>query len=83
MKDEYDMAGAKRGVIIPVRGKTRVTLYLDSSILEHYRHEAEKCGKGYQTLINDALHGTIKNNTVSPTTLRRVIREELKKAMHR
>jgi len=83
MRNEYDMSNAKRGAVIPTRGKTRVTIYLDNDILEHYRSEAEKTGKGYQTLINESLRSSMKNNNVnSVTVLRRVIREELKKAIH-
>jgi uncharacterized protein (DUF4415 family) len=80
MKAEYDMSKAKRGAIIPSKGKTRVTLYLDDEILNYYRKKAEKMAKGYQTLINEALQISMKNKPLdSVTTLRRVIREELKK----
>ena len=83
MRKEYDMSKAKRGPIISARGKSRVTIYLDDDVLEYYRKEAEKKGKGYQTLINESLHNTMKNNNSNAvTTLRRVIREELKKVMH-
>jgi len=80
MKAQYNMSKAKRGAIISTKGKTRVTLYLDNEILDHYRKKAEKMGKGYQTLINEALQVSMKNRPVdSVTTLRRIIREELKK----
>ena len=80
MKAQYDMSKAKRGAILPTKGKTRVTLYLDNDILDHYRNKAEKMGPGYQTLINETLRVLMKEKRVdSVTTLRRVIREELKK----
>lgn len=83
MKAEYDMSKAKRGAIVPTKGKTRITLYIDDDILNHYRDEAEKMGKGYQTLLNEALRRAISDKRVdSITTLRRIIREELKKAIN-
>jgi uncharacterized protein (DUF4415 family) len=60
-------------------GKTRITMYLDSAILEAYRKHAETKGQGYQTLINDTLGAALYEERVdSPETLRRIIREELK-----
>lgn len=80
MKSEYDMSKAKRGAVVSTHGKTRITLYLDNHVLQHYRKKAEKQGKGYQTLINNALHESIKYKRVdSIGTLRHVIREELAK----
>lgn len=56
MKKEYDMSGAKRGpIVVCEEGKTRITLYMDNKIIHHFRTRAEAIGKGYQTLINDAL----------------------------
>ena len=80
MKSQYNMSKAKRRAIVPTKGKTRVTLYLDNDILDHYRKKAEKAGRGYQTLVNEALQTSMKDKRVnSVTTLRRIIREELKK----
>jgi uncharacterized protein (DUF4415 family) len=79
MKAEYDMSKAKRGPVIAATGKTRITLYLDNSIVDYFREKAEKHGKGYQTLINEILLDTIQDKRIdSIKTLRRVIREELK-----
>ncbi len=87
MKAEYDFSGAKRAKDVPhlsklqsasAKGKTRVTMYLDDSVVKAFRAKAEAEGKGYQTLINDALKQTVSNNEpVTPETLRRIIREEL------
>ena len=63
-------------------GKTRVTMYLDNAILERFREQAAAQGKGYQTLINDALRDAV-SKSVEPLTvevLRKVLREELKVA---
>ncbi len=81
MKKEYNFHKAKRGAVIPQTGKTRITIYLDDQILDAFRDHADRIGKGYQTLINEALrvHLSEKNNPVDEKTLRKVIREELKK----
>ena len=80
MKREYDISKAKRGAIVSTRGKTRITLYIDNDVLQYYRKQAETQGKGYQTLINNALSESMKYKRVdSVSTLRRVVREELQK----
>ena len=80
MKKNYDMSDAKSGAVVSAKGKTRVTLYLDNQILDHYRGLAEKEGRGYQTILNETLLAAMKDKKVdSIATLRRVIREELKK----
>jgi uncharacterized protein (DUF4415 family) len=79
MKKEYDFAKAKRGAVLPTAGKTRITLYLDNEVLEHFRALSEKTGRGYQTLLNEALRTEIKKREQSLTseTVRRIVREEL------
>jgi len=87
MKAEYDFSKAKRAKDVPhlaklqataSKGKTRVTIYLDDSILESFRLRAEAEGRGYQTLINEALKQVPANsNPVTEDVVRRIIREEL------
>ncbi len=55
------------------RGKTRLTMYLDSSIVEYFKTRAG--ARGYQTLINEALKQAIEQESLE-STLRRVLREE-------
>jgi len=55
MKKEYDFSKAKRGAVLPTEGKTRITMYSDDVVLERFKALSEKSGKGYQTLINEAL----------------------------
>ena len=79
MKNEYDFSGGRRGAILSSKGKTRITIYLDDSILEEFRTIAEEAGTGYQTLINDALKEYLGRNPERPVTesvLRRVLHEE-------
>jgi uncharacterized protein (DUF4415 family) len=81
MKAEYDFSKAKRGAVVPQTGKTRITMYLDDAILEEFRNRADAAGKGYQTLINDALREYLaKDSGNLEETLRKVIREEMGRA---
>jgi uncharacterized protein (DUF4415 family) len=82
MKADYDMTKAKRGAVVAPKGKTRITIYLDDEIVAAFRQRAEATGKGYQTLINEALGAALlaSNAPVTVSTLRRVLREELRTA---
>lgn len=81
MRNEYDFSKGKRGAVIPSKGKTRITIYIDDDVLNSFRHKAEAEGLGYQTLINEALKAHLQEPAKQPLTeydLRRVIREELR-----
>jgi uncharacterized protein (DUF4415 family) len=82
MRKNYDFSKAKRGAVVKPKGKTRITIYLDDEVIESYRQKGDKTGRGYQTLINDALRETLSNEqqAIDAKTIRRIIREELKKA---
>ena len=60
-------------------GKTRITIYLDDEILQQFKLRSEKSGKGYQTLINEALkaHVSSGEEVLSPELVRKIVREEL------
>jgi len=60
------------------KSKTRITIMLDNDVLSVFRARAEAEGIGYQTLINPSLREAIGFRPVDETTLRRVLREELK-----
>lgn len=79
MKKEYDFSKAKRGAVLSVTGKTRITAYLDDVVIERFKALSEKTGKGYQTLINEALraHLALDESPLTVDTLRQVLREEL------
>lgn len=84
MKQEYDFSKGKRGAVAPVPpGKTRVTIRLDNDLLDWFRNEVERVGGGnYQTLINLALREFVgRSREPLETTLRRVLREELRRAV--
>jgi uncharacterized protein (DUF4415 family) len=56
MKTEYDFSTTTARVAArPAKRKTRITIYLDDEVLEEFRSLSERCGTGYQTLINAAL----------------------------
>jgi len=83
MKREYDFSKAKRGPVLPVpKGKTRITIRLDEDLIAWFRGQVEKAGGGnYQSLINDVLRRHVANaHEPLEETLRRVVREELRRA---
>jgi len=83
MKREYDFSKGRRGAVVKTpSGKTRITIRLDDAILGWFREQVHRAGGGsYQNLINDALaqHVAAAREPLEKT-LRRVIREELRKS---
>jgi len=45
----------------PPKRKTRITIYLDDEVLTEFRNLSERCGTGYQALINAALRHRLAN----------------------
>jgi hypothetical protein len=62
MRKEFDFSKGKRGPIIPPDPrKTRITIRIDTKILNWFRERVHEAGGGnYQTMINDALKNYIK-----------------------
>jgi len=82
MKREYDFSKGKRGPVVAVPpGKTRLTIRLDTDIVDWFRDQVEKAGGGnYQSLMNLALRDFVsRRREPLENTLRRVIREELRR----
>ncbi len=79
MKKVYDFSKAKRGAVIPTSGKTRITIYMDDAVVKRFKAQSEKSGKGYQTLINEALNSYLglTEQPVTQELVRRIVREEL------
>src|SRR3954466_11920890 len=79
MKAEYDFSKGKRGAVIPQKGKTRISIFIDNAILAEFRARAEKAGAGYQTMMNEALRVYLAKADVPVTeeVLRHVLREEM------
>jgi uncharacterized protein (DUF4415 family) len=79
MLEEYDFSKGKRGSVISPKGKTRITIFIDTDILDWFRDEAEREGRGYQTEINQALRNYIKQDKRPiQEIVREVVRKELK-----
>ena len=88
MRDEYDFTDAKSPAEIPAlarlktqdRDKTRITINIDTDVLEALRERADALGRPYQPMINAALREYLarERDETFEATLRRVIREELK-----
>ena len=82
MKKEYDFRKGRRRAVHPAPpGKTRITIRLDDDVLDWFREQVHAAGGGnYQKLINLALreHMQRRHETLEKT-LRRVLREELRK----
>jgi uncharacterized protein (DUF4415 family) len=58
----------------PTPRKRRVTILLDTGLVEYFKAKAGE--RGYQTLINDTLRQAVEQDVLEER-LRRVIREEL------
>jgi uncharacterized protein (DUF4415 family) len=83
MRKQYDFSKAKRGPVVrSPKGKTRITIRLDEDILQWFKAQVHGASGGsYQALINTALRKHIEQReNPLEETLRRVLREELKRA---
>jgi len=83
MRKEYDFSKAKRGpAVVASKNKARITIRLDEAVLNWFKAQVDAAGGGnYQTLINAALLDHIGREAEPlERTLRRVLREELRKA---
>jgi uncharacterized protein (DUF4415 family) len=75
----------KRGAVITTPpGKERITIRLDTDVLDFFRDALDRAGGGnYQTAINTVLRAYLEGKQTVPQIediVRRVIREELRKA---
>ncbi len=80
MKKHYDFSKGKRGAVIPTPpGKTRITIRIDTEVLDWFREQVNAAGGGnYQTMMNDALREHIDGKAEPlEETLRRVLEEVL------
>ncbi|MBF0402110.1 MAG: BrnA antitoxin family protein [Magnetococcales bacterium] len=82
-KEGFDFSNGKRGAAIPLTGnKERITIRIDADIMAWFRGYVENAGGGnYQSMMNDALREYIERQREPlESTLRRVIREELRES---
>jgi uncharacterized protein (DUF4415 family) len=90
MREDYDFSHATRGPVRPSDpGKTRITIRIDTDILDWFRAKVHAQGGGnYQTLMNRALRVYMAQEAglsdaqaaQMEALLRKVIREELQPA---
>jgi uncharacterized protein (DUF4415 family) len=77
---QADLDGATFRVgLKPAPRKRRITISLDTGLIEYFKAKAGE--RGYQTLINDTLRQAMVRESLEET-LRRVIREELRRDTH-
>lgn len=70
---ELDRATFRVG-LKPVPRKRRVTILLDTGLIEYFKAQAGE--RGYQTLINETLRRAVEGEDLEER-LRRIIREEM------
>ena len=73
-EDQMAQAKLRIGGKPVAKGKVRVNIFLDAEVVAYFKAKAG--GRGYQTLINEALKANIRDHELE-AILRRVIREEL------
>jgi uncharacterized protein (DUF4415 family) len=81
VRDDYpkitqsDLDRAKfRAGLEPAPRKRRVTMLLDTGLVEYFKAQAGE--RGYQTLINETLRQAVERDELE-VRLRRILREEL------
>jgi hypothetical protein len=79
MRAEYDFSKGKRGAVLPQKGKTRISIFIDNAVLEAFRERAEHAGTGYQTMMNEALRQYLSesDHPVTEKSLRQILRQEI------
>jgi hypothetical protein len=84
MRAEYDFSKAKRGAVMPQKGKTRISIFIDNAVLDAFRARAGKTGTGYQTMMNEALRQYLSDAEppLTETILRHVLRQEIPEYLH-
>ena len=84
MRAEYDFSKAKRGAVIPQKGKIRISIFIDNAVLDAFRARAEKMGTGYQTMMNEALRQYVLDAEppLTEAILRHVLRQEIPEYLH-
>ena len=79
MRAEYDFSKATRKALVPMQGKTRISIFIDNAVLDAFRAKADAAGTGYQTMMNDVLKQflTAAERPVTETSLRQILKEVL------
>ena len=69
---------------MPQKGKTRISIFIDNSVLDAFRARAREAGTGYQTMMNDALRRFLSDAEppLTEAILRHVLRQEIPEYLH-
>ncbi len=60
MRDDYDFSQGKRGLIRPHPGQTRMTIWVDTDVLDAYMAYANRIGEDMTPAMNTALRQYIE-----------------------
>ena len=84
MRAEYDFSKGQRGAVLPQKGKTRISIFIDNAVLDAFRARAEKMGTGYQTMMNEVLRQYLSDAEppLTEAILRHVLRQEIPEYLH-
>ena len=84
MRAEYDFSKGKRGAVLPQKGKTRISIFIDNAVLDSFPSRASEAGTGYQTMMNDALRRFLSDAEppLTEAILRHVLRQEIPEYLH-
>lgn len=79
MRAEYDFSKAVRKALIPSKGKTRISIFIDNAVLDAFRLKSENAGVGYQTMMNEALKQFLAESgrPITEASLRQILKEVL------
>jgi BrnA antitoxin of type II toxin-antitoxin system len=79
MRAEYDFSKGKRGAVLPQKGKTRISIFIDNTVLDGFRARALQSGTGYQTMMNEPLRAYLfqSDHPVTEKALRQILRQEM------
>jgi uncharacterized protein (DUF4415 family) len=89
MRKSYDFSDAKRAKDVPhlaklqakaQPSKTRVTMWIDTDVIEAFRARAEKMGAGYQTEINRSLRDAVLTKPLTAEAVEKIVTSAIKKA---
>jgi uncharacterized protein (DUF4415 family) len=89
MRKSYDFSDAKRAKDVShlsklqtkmQPNKTRVTMWIDTDVVNAFRERAEKRGAGYQTEINRALRDAALSTPLTAETVEKIVTSAIKKA---
>ncbi|MBC7624790.1 MAG: BrnA antitoxin family protein [Aeromicrobium sp.] len=79
MRAEYDFSKAIRKPLIPIKSKTRISIFIDNAVRDAFRLKAENARVGYQTMMNEALKQFLAESSrpITYASLRQILKEVL------